>query len=293
MPALRCGGRDPPAAAGRHVPYVVNRNINFTNVCSFHCPFCAFSRARRPRRSAASPTISRSTRSGAACEEAWERGATEVCMQGGIHPDYTGETYIAICAPSRGGAAACTCTRSRRSKCTTARARSACRIAAITWRALRDARPRLAARHRGRDPRRRRARPDLPRQAERRGVDRGRRGGAPGRSPHDLDDHVRSRRDARSTGRGTCSRCAICRNGPAASPSSCRSRSCTWKRRCSSKEGARRGPTWRETAADARGRAARAPSADPEHPGLLGEARSPRALRRASLRARTTSAARS
>ena len=58
------------------------------------------------------------------------------------------------------------------------------------------------------------------------------------------------------------------------------------------KEGARRGPTWRETLLDARGGAARAASADPEHPGLVGEARSATAPRRASPRGRTTSAAR-
>jgi FO synthase len=83
-------------AAGDIVRYVVNRNINYTNVCSYHCPFCAFSKGkasvhlRGPAYDLDAEEIARRVR------EAWTRGATEVCMQGGIHPDYTGETYLAI-----------------------------------------------------------------------------------------------------------------------------------------------------------------------------------------------------
>ena len=82
---------------GDVVSYVVNRNINYTNVCYFKCRFCAFSKGRlsanlrgRPY-DLDLPEIARRTR------EAWDRGATEICLQGGIHPDYTGETYLAIC----------------------------------------------------------------------------------------------------------------------------------------------------------------------------------------------------
>lgn len=77
--------------------YVVNRNINYTNICYFRCLFCAFSKGKTSESfrgvpyDLALPEIVRRTR------EAWERGATEVCMQGGIHPDYTGATYLAIC----------------------------------------------------------------------------------------------------------------------------------------------------------------------------------------------------
>ena len=85
------------AVNGDVVSYVVNRNINYTNICSFSCRFCAFS--KRTRKSSPSdppyqldlPEISRRT------EEAWHRGATEICLQGGIHPAYTGETYLEIC----------------------------------------------------------------------------------------------------------------------------------------------------------------------------------------------------
>ena len=76
--------------------YVVNRNINYTNVCSYACSFCAFSKGKlhdhlrgRPY-DLALEEIARRT------EEAWQRGATEVCLQGGIHPAYTGETYLTL-----------------------------------------------------------------------------------------------------------------------------------------------------------------------------------------------------
>ncbi len=81
---------------GDVVSYVVNRNINYTNICYFGCGFCAFSKGRvaenlRERGYDISlDEIKRRT------HEAWERGATEVCLQGGIHPAYTGETYLAI-----------------------------------------------------------------------------------------------------------------------------------------------------------------------------------------------------
>ncbi len=81
---------------GDTVSYVVNRNINYTNVCYFGCKFCAFSKGKthealrgKPYDLAMDEIIRRA-------REAWDRGATEVCLQGGIHPDYTGQTYIEI-----------------------------------------------------------------------------------------------------------------------------------------------------------------------------------------------------
>ncbi len=81
---------------GDVVSYVINRNINYTNICYFDCGFCAFSKGRvaenlRERGYNISlEEIQQRT------QEAWQRGATEVCLQGGIHPDYTGDTYLAI-----------------------------------------------------------------------------------------------------------------------------------------------------------------------------------------------------
>ncbi len=81
---------------GKRVSYVVNRNINYTNVCYFKCQFCAFSKGkhaenlRGPSYDLDHAEIARRV------NEAWARGATEVCMQGGIHPRYTGDTYLDI-----------------------------------------------------------------------------------------------------------------------------------------------------------------------------------------------------
>jgi FO synthase len=89
---------------GPVVTYVVNRNINYTNICLYHCGFCAFSKSGpRSLRGAAYlldlDEIARRT------AEAWERGATEVCLQGGIHPSFTGRTYFDIVAAVKGAAA--------------------------------------------------------------------------------------------------------------------------------------------------------------------------------------------
>ena len=81
---------------GDVVSYVVNRNINYTNICYFKCQFCAFSKGKLAENLRGRPydlsheEIQRRT------SEAWQRGATEVCMQGGIHPEYTGNTYVGI-----------------------------------------------------------------------------------------------------------------------------------------------------------------------------------------------------
>ena len=82
---------------GDTVTYVVNRNINYTNICGYRCQFCAFAKGKASENLRGKPydlplaEIQRRVR------EAWARGATEVCMQGGIHPSYTGATYLGIC----------------------------------------------------------------------------------------------------------------------------------------------------------------------------------------------------
>ena len=81
---------------GSDISFVVNRNINYTNICSFKCNFCAFSKGRghddlrgKPYNISHEEIIRRTN-------EAIDRGATEVCLQGGIHPKYSGETYLEI-----------------------------------------------------------------------------------------------------------------------------------------------------------------------------------------------------
>jgi FO synthase len=81
---------------GDSVSYVVNRNINYTNVCYFKCQFCAFSKGKQHENLRGKPYDISGEDIASRCIEAWERGATEVCMQGGIHPDYTGRTYLDI-----------------------------------------------------------------------------------------------------------------------------------------------------------------------------------------------------
>ena len=82
---------------GDEVTYVVNRNINYTNVCYFKCQFCAFSKGKLSENLRGAPYDLDLDEIRRRSLEAWERGGTEVCMQGGIHPDYTGETYLRIC----------------------------------------------------------------------------------------------------------------------------------------------------------------------------------------------------
>ena len=81
---------------GEHVSYIVNRNINYTNVCYFKCQFCAFSKGKLSENLRGRPYDISAEEIARRCQEAWGRGATEVCMQGGIHPDYTGQTYLDI-----------------------------------------------------------------------------------------------------------------------------------------------------------------------------------------------------
>ena len=81
---------------GDSVSFVVNRNINYTNICYFKCQFCAFSKGKLAENLRGKPYDLSEEEIGRRTKEARERGATEVCMQGGIHPEYTGETYVNI-----------------------------------------------------------------------------------------------------------------------------------------------------------------------------------------------------
>jgi FO synthase len=82
--------------SGDVVRYVVNRNINYTNICYFKCQFCAFSKGKLAENLRGRPYDLGLDEVARRCREAWDRGATEVCMQGGINPDYTGATYLGL-----------------------------------------------------------------------------------------------------------------------------------------------------------------------------------------------------
>jgi FO synthase len=83
---------------GDTVTYVVTRNINYTNVCYFRCGFCAFSKGKLAENLRGAPYLVPLEEIVRRSREAWERGAVEVCLQGGIHPAFTGQTYVDVCS---------------------------------------------------------------------------------------------------------------------------------------------------------------------------------------------------
>jgi FO synthase len=106
---LNAEGRDLDALAGLadrvrrdvvgdRIGYVVNRNINFTNVCYTGCRFCAFAQ----RRTDADAFTLSMKQVGDRVDEAWNIGATEICMQGGIHPDLPGTAYFDLAREVKG-----------------------------------------------------------------------------------------------------------------------------------------------------------------------------------------------
>jgi FO synthase len=84
------------ARVGDIATYVVNRNINYTNICTYGCKFCAFSKGRHSFESREKPYDLGLEEIASRTREAWQRGGTEVCLQGGIRPGYTGDTYLSI-----------------------------------------------------------------------------------------------------------------------------------------------------------------------------------------------------
>lgn len=81
---------------GDEVTYVVNRNINYTNLCYFRCGFCGFSKGPKSLNLRGAPYMLTVEEVADRAVEAAERGATEVCLQGGIHPDYDGDFYVSV-----------------------------------------------------------------------------------------------------------------------------------------------------------------------------------------------------
>ena len=111
--------------AGETVTFVVNRNINVSNICTVGCAFCGFGQgAARP-----TPTSTPRTTSAGASREAVDFGATEICMQSGIHPDWGLEDYEHWLRRREGRGADLTCTRTRRWRSRTWSTSPACRRA--------------------------------------------------------------------------------------------------------------------------------------------------------------------
>jgi FO synthase len=86
---------------GDAVGYVINRNLNYTNICAYSCGFCAFSKGKTHDDLRGRPyDLDHSEIARRVCEAA-ARGASEICLQGGIHPFYTGQTYLDILAVAK------------------------------------------------------------------------------------------------------------------------------------------------------------------------------------------------
>jgi FO synthase len=83
-------------AVGDAVTWVSNRNINYTNICTFKCRFCGFSKGPLSLNLRGTPYLLGLEDIASRTREAWDMGATEVCLQGGIHPDFDGDYYIEV-----------------------------------------------------------------------------------------------------------------------------------------------------------------------------------------------------
>ena len=221
------------AVSGDVVRYVVNRNINYTNICYFRCRFCAFSKGRTHEDLRGAPYDLALEEVSRRAVEAWQRGATEVCLQGGIHPDYTGETYVAICRALKAAVPGMHIHAFSPLEVTQGAETLQTPLASF----LAQLKESGLGTCRARRPRSWTMR-CAPSSAPTRSI---RRNGSTCSAPRTASACARPRPSCtdmsrrRSPGRAICWRCATCRRRPAASPSSCRCRSCTWKRRCTAR----------------------------------------------------------
>ena len=268
---------------GDEVTYVVTRNIQYTNVCYFRCGFCAFSKGKLARNLRGAPYLVPLDEIVRRAEEAWERGATEVCLQGGIHPAFTGDYYAEVVRAIKDAVSGNprACVLGARDLAGRGDARA---VARRVPRPPARPRPRLAPGHRRGGARRRGPARDLPGQGHDRAVAQRARRGAPGRPALERDAHVRARGHAAKLGAAPPARArAAAADGrlhrvrPAAV-------------RADGGADVRAGA--RAARADlprspprARGRAARAASVDHERPGVVGEARAGRDARGVARRA--------
>jgi FO synthase len=177
-------------AMGETVTYVVNRNINYTNICTHACSFCAFSKTSSKAGFRDKPYNLDLDEIAGRAIEAVERGATEVCLQGGIHPSYTGDTYISILRAVKDA-----CPDLHVHAFSPLEVSQGARTLGMTTRdylaRLKDEGLGSLARHRGRNPARRHPRADLPRQADHARMARCRARRASRRPADHFDDHVR------------------------------------------------------------------------------------------------------
>ena len=203
--------------AGDLVTFVVNRNINVSNICTVGCAFCGFGVSKR------SPDAYEHSRADFVrrIHDAIAFGATEICMQSGIHPDWGLEDYLGWLRLAKE-----TAPDIHLHAYSPMEVAHMCDVSGLPpqrgLRAARRGRPGQRPRHRRRGPARRRPPADQPQQAAGRAL-----GGDHHRRPRDRpaldgDRDVRPHRDARRAGRAHARGARRCRSAPAASPSSCR-----------------------------------------------------------------------
>ena len=184
-------------AVGDPVTFVRNRNINYTNVCTFKCKFCAFSKGPLSLNLRGTPYLLDLEEIQRRVLEAVDCGATEVCLQGGIHPELRRQLLPLRGAGGEGGRAADPRARLHRARGHRRRAPARHAVPRLPG-AGQGRRSGDPARHRGRDPRRRGAGDHLPRQDRHRGVARRPPHRALGRVALEHHDHVRQRRTTRA-----------------------------------------------------------------------------------------------
>ena len=213
---------------GDAVTFVRNRNINYTNVCTFKCRFCAFSKGPLSLNLRGAPYLLELDEVTRRVAEAEAEGATEVCLQGGIHPDFDGDYYLHVLEAVRAGSARIHIHGFTALEVTEGARRSGVPLAEYLT-ALKEAGlktlPGTAAEILDDDVRAL----HLPRQDQHRGVAGGTPHGPRRGAPLQHHHHVRLRRAAGQLGPPHRAHPRRCNARRAASPSSCRCRSCTWR----------------------------------------------------------------
>ena len=221
---------------GDDVTFVANRNINYTNVCTFKCRFCAFSKGPLSLNLRGDPYLLDLDEITRRVAEAEARGPPRSACRAASTPNFDGDYYIDVIRAVRAGLRAHPHPRLHRPRGDRggAAARGAARRVPG---APEGGRAQDPARHGGRDPRRRGPGRLLPRQDQHRAV----AGGPPhrprGRAALQHHHHVRGGRAAGRRGPATWWSPGPCSARPAASPSSCRCPSSTWPRRSTSSAG--------------------------------------------------------
>ena len=182
-------------AVGDVVTFVANRNINYTNVCTFKCRFCAFSKGPLSLNLRGSPYLLELEEITRRVVEAEQEGATEVCLQGGIHPSFDGDYYLEVLKAVRAGIRAHPHPRLHRAR--GSRGGAPARASRLRLpRPFARRRPAHAAGHGGGDPRRRGTCRPVPGQGQHRAVARGPPHRPRRRAAVERHHHVRRRRAA-------------------------------------------------------------------------------------------------